>query len=349
MFRTGKTLFGAQFPRNSPLPTWIAYFIFLCLGITFLLSFLAVNDLPDNVAPDHFIAQNAYSTVNYLAENIGPRIAGTVASEVRTVGFLLDQISSMSVSPDLEIDVRHEVVNGTMPKRYRFVNIYRGIQNIVVKLSPRNVNPRLKYILMNSHYDSVPTSPGAGDDGSMVGVMLELLRFFAQKKRIDRPLVFLFNGAEEYILAGTDGFIHSNEWMPNIGMLINLEAGGTGGRELLFQVRDVHPWIMTAYKNVPHPFAATIAEEVWNSGLIPSDTDFSNFKLFLDRLPAMDMAYIGDGYAYHTRLDDMSRISVGSLQHTGDNLVKILYELDGKAELDDYLVRPWMFQPVYKT
>jgi len=83
------------------------------------------------------------------------------------------------------------------------------------KLSPKNTTSTT-YLLVNSHFDSKPTSPSAGDAGQMVVAILEVLRVMCSTKQtIRHPVVFLLNGAEENPLQASHGFITQHKWAKN--------------------------------------------------------------------------------------------------------------------------------------
>lgn len=82
--------------------------------------------------------------------------------------------------------------------------------------SDRKVNPRL--YLYNIHfYNYKNICTGAGDDGTMVVVMLEVLRVLSNTTRsLKHPIIFLFNGAEENSLQGSHAFITQHEWAKDV-------------------------------------------------------------------------------------------------------------------------------------
>lgn len=166
--------------------------------------------------------------------------------------------------------------------------------------------------------------------------MLEVLEVLATSPQpLQHNLVFLFNGAEENMLPASHGFITQHVWAEQIRAFINLEACGSGGRELLFQTGPGHPWLVDTYAKVaPHPFASIIGQELFQSGVIPADTDYRIFRDY-GHLPGLDIAYMKNGYVYHTKYDSEERIPAGSVQRAGDNLLAVVRHIAQSEELAD--------------
>nr|XP_037873577.1 endoplasmic reticulum metallopeptidase 1 isoform X5 [Bombyx mori] len=206
-------------------------------------------------------------------------------------------------------------------------NVYHGVQNVVVRVSGAGGRPRGRRrtaILLNCHFDTVPDSPGASDDGAGCAVLLEVMRALAATPHpLRHDVIFLLNGAEENILQASHGFITQHKWAKSVRAFINIEACGAGGREVLFQAGPDDPWIMEVYAAaVPHPFASSLAQELFQSGLIPADTDFRIFRDF-GKLSGVDLAWSSNGYVYHTGLDTADNIPKSALQRTGDNVLAL--------------------------
>jgi len=147
---------------------------------------------------------------------LGPRVVGSRENELEAVGIISTRMRTLraerSAVHDIEIDV--QVASGSYI-HWGAVNMYQSIQNIVVKISPKGSKSKT-WVLVNSHYDTVPAGPGAGDDGSMVAIMMETIRVLMKsKKALKHPVVFLFNGAEENPLQASHAFITQHKWAKN--------------------------------------------------------------------------------------------------------------------------------------
>lgn len=68
-----------------------------------------------------------------------------------------------------------------------------------------NAGSRRPIIVVGGHYDSVPAGPGANDNASGIGVMLELARLLAREQRAE--LRFVAFGAEEVGLIGSRAYV----------------------------------------------------------------------------------------------------------------------------------------------
>lgn len=113
--------------------------------------------------------------------------------------------------------------------------------------------------------------------------MLEVLRKISQSaEQPTNNLIFLLNGGEESNIQASHGFITQHKWAQNIGIVINLEATGADGKEILFQAGPEQAWLMKYYSRVPYPFGHVLGEEIFKSNIIPSDSDFRIFRDFGD-------------------------------------------------------------------
>ncbi|KAI5709192.1 hypothetical protein M8J76_012345 [Diaphorina citri] len=284
--------------------------------------------------PGRFIAERAYNHLVNLT-SLGPRAVGSFENEVLTVNLLRKEINNIIQRADPkvhQIRLDTQTVSGAFPLTFLdgMTNVYRNVQNVIVRIGP--VVESAHSLLVNCHYDTVPDR--ASDDGSSCALMLEILRVVSlSPSPLQNNIVFLFNGAEEAFLQASHGFITQHRWARNVRAFVNLEACGAGGREVLFQSGPRNPWLMEVYsRSVPHPFASSLAQDVFQSGLIPGDTDFRIFRDF-GNIPGLDFAWNKNGYVYHTRLDTTAQIPLATLQRTGDNILPLLLNLVNSKQL----------------
>ena len=154
------------------------------------------------------------------------------------------------------------------------------------------------------------------------------------------------------------------QWSPSakdVGAFINIESTGPWGPDVLFQHQG---WALNAYaRAAPRPrgnsvrvqgrragvssyssplfwFSLTIfiapllcqvAQDFFELGAIPADTDYRVLRESSDklRIPGIDVAFLFDGLAYHTKEDTWTRIRPGTLQGMGENVLATAVEFMG--------------------
>ncbi|ALC42478.1 CG9416, partial [Drosophila busckii] len=321
---------------GAPIFCVIWFTLFYVTAIPSFYSYPNQLYIRDEVKhPDEFIGERAQIQLAEFAA-IGNKMLGSMG-HVNTLNFILREIEKINAQArkdiyELEWEVQHG--RGTF-YLWNVTSTYDNVTSVVAKIK-RKDSQNNNYLLLNSHFDSEAKTPGVGDAGIMIVIMLETLRVISRSERpLVHPLVFLFNGAEETGLRASHSFITNHRWAPNCKALINLDSSGSGGREVLFQTGPNHPWLARYYKkHAPHPFSITLAEELFQNNFIPSDTDFRIFRDF-GSLPGLDMAHALNGYVYHTTYDDFKNLERGTYQSTGENVLALTWALANAPELDD--------------
>ncbi|KAI0820291.1 hypothetical protein BC628DRAFT_1524628 [Trametes gibbosa] len=335
---------------KAPQRRWGPVRSLLCLAPLFFLapfySYRVHYALPDPVIdivdPTTALPQLSEARIlahaKYLSEDIGYRTVGTrehalgdawVLQQAEAVRAECESIVQAHPERKLQCEVWHQQGSGShrfdmMGKR--LYKTYVNLTNIVVRVSAGTDESKEHAVLVNSHVDSTLPSPGAADDALSVGVMLECLRVLVNTPGWEpkHAIVMLFNNAEESLQDGSHLFSTQHPVAKTVRAAINLEAAGTTGPELLFQATSEQ--MVKAYAKVPRPSGSVIANEIFSSGIILSDTDFRQFELYLN-VTGLDMAVVGNSYLYHMRKDLVENIETGVAQHMADNVLALLLHL----------------------
>lgn len=144
-------------------PAFLIFWLVLLFAVVIPIFFslptgLTIENAQAN--PGKFIAERAERIVIDFGK-IGPKVVGSHANENHTVQLLLHQLEDIRsvMQTDLfEMEVDVQVVSGAY-LHWTMVNMYQGVQNVVVRFSTKASTSK-SYLLINSHFDSKPGSPG---------------------------------------------------------------------------------------------------------------------------------------------------------------------------------------------
>ena len=263
---------------------------------------------PANAPSDAFSGERAMAHLPVIASE--PHPVGSPA-QARVRDYLVQELTEIG----LEVEVQR----------------IRGLENVVARL--RGSNPTGAFAIV-AHYDTVSYSPGAGDNGSAVAALLEIMRALAAGPAPRNDVIALFDDSEEIgPFAGTKAFVREHPWMSDVRVAISIDTAVAGA----ISTNEVGPrdngWLV-------HVLARAYTGGVWTSfsgGGLYNSTPF--------RDAGIAVLALEDNYPFrqkHTAEDVPEIISAASVQQMGDQTVAIARELSG---LD--LANPWGEQETF--
>ncbi|KAI8096685.1 uncharacterized protein BX664DRAFT_257923 [Halteromyces radiatus] len=215
-------------------------------------------------------------------------------------------------------------------------------RNVLARI--HGTDPELKHqsILVNAHFDSVPTSNGVTDNGMGTCVTLELLRYY-----VDHPpkhtLIFLLNNFEEGGLFGAHLFAN-HPWFESVKTFINLEGAGAGGKSILVRSSTLFGVKQLASSGAHYMQASPLGNDLMKSSIMKSDTDYTVFDKH--GLSGMDLAFYGPRSHYHTQRDTLAYTSPNSLQYMGAIALGTLRNLDNSGLLKEDMMEPVVYYDI---
>lgn len=270
--------------------------------------------LPASAPPTEFSSGRAMEHLRVIARNSHP-IGSLEHAAVRE--YISGVLNGLGVTPSLQ---KTTVVNSA-PGSYRGATI----QNIVGRLLGTGNS---KAVMLVAHYDSVPSSPGASDDGAGVTTLLETARALKAGPPLKNDVIFLFTDGEEISLLGAKAFMEEHPWAKDVGVALNFEARGNGGPSVMFETSRNNGWLVSEFaKAAPAPIANSLSQEIYKR--LPNDTDLSIIKK--NGLPGLNFAYINGFTRYHTGTDSVENIDERSLQHHGSYALALTRHFGGLA------------------
>ena len=185
-------------------------------------------------------------------------------------------------------------------------------------------------LLLMTHHDSVWGSPGAGDDAMAMAAALETARALKARGRMERDLILLLTDSEEIGLDGSAAFFGKHPLAPKVGMIINMEARGAGGRANMFETGPGNGGQMGVYAaTVERPAANSLAVLIYD--LMPNSTDYTVAKQ--RGIAGFNLAVLDRAWSYHSPLATPSAVDPASLQDMGDQALALASAMAFAREL----------------
>lgn len=210
----------------------------------------------------------------------------------------------------------------------------------IIALRPGR-DPTAPAVLMMAHHDSVWASPGAADDTAGVAAALEIARAIPQADQA-RDLAILFTDAEELGLFGAKAFFGSDKndsasfhgpgdpLAGRIGVIINMETRGGGGRAFMFETGAQAGNMIDLYRDaVRQPSTTSMAVKLYQ--LLPNSTDLT--AALKRGIPGFNLAFTGRAGLYHSPLATPDNLDQGALQHLGSQGLDLARALVTASEI----------------
>ncbi len=201
-------------------------------------------------------------------------------------------------------------------------------------------------MLLAAHYDTVPGSPGAGDDGAGTAVVLEVARTLTHSgpRATRNNVVVLLTDAEEPGLQGAQAFVREQAHTLGPTVVLNHEARGVTGAPMTFRMTSPNAELLEALSAAREAFADSATEAAFAA--FPNDSDLRHFAAA--GMHGYDTALVAGAAHYHSPLDDLASLAPASVQHMGRTSLDLARQLADRdlsrlADAEQHIVTtlPW--------
>ncbi len=263
--------------------------------------------VPATAAAGHFSAERASRHLKKIT--IEPHPVGSEGNR-RVREYLLQSIKQLGLDGQVQTATGISTIDGLNAAT---------VHNVMAR-KPGSRSSRA--ILLVAHYDAVPHSFGAGDDGAGVAAILETVRALNTQPVLTNDLIVLFTDGEEQGMLGAEAFT-GHPWMEDVGLVLNFEGRGSNGPVFMFETSRQNGILIEELSRVaPKPVTNSLTYEVYK--LLPNYTDFTVFNSMKDPPPGYNFSFIHQHAHYHTPLDNFDQVDLRSVQHHGSYMLSLV-------------------------
>src|SRR5437764_5917540 len=235
-----------------------------------LVAFLSVwlqnppAPVPATAAATEFSAERALQHVEAIAR--APRPIGS-ATHAAARDYIFQQLRAFGLEAEIQ---KTTAINPNPTPLF----LSGTVENVLAR---KRGGGDGHAVLLVAHYDSVPTGPGANDDGVGVATLLETARALTASARLQNDIVFLFTDAEETGLLGARAFMAEHRWAKKVEVALNFEGRGNGGPVIMFETSPQNGGLVGALaKASGYPLANSLSDEIYKR--LPNTTALTVLK-----------------------------------------------------------------------
>jgi len=275
--------------------------------------------LPVSAPLTSFSAARAMIDVHAIAMRPHPAAS---ADNARVRAYLADRLRTLGIVPEERRYLIDPDGYATLHRWNPQASPAAELGDLVGVLPGRDRT--LPAVALMAHMDTVWGSPGGADDSAGVAAILELLRAIRARGTPARDIVVLFTDGEEIGLSGARAFWPADGVAHHVGVVVNLESRGAGGRATMFETGADNAGMIALFaRAVAHPVANSMAVLAYR--LMPNDTDFT---ISLGQgLPGFNFAMLGRPQYYHSPRATPDRLDPRTMQDMGSQALDIVSAL----------------------
>ncbi len=273
---------------------------------------------PASAPATSFSAERAMTDIHAIAVRPHPT---TSADNARVRAYLVDRLRGLGIAAEERRYLIDAQGTATLRRWSGQDGVGTEMADVVGVLPGRN--PALPAVAMMAHYDTVWGSPGSGDDSAGVAAILETLRAIKAQGPAARDILVLFTDGEEIGLSGARAFWPLDALARHVGVVINLEARGAGGRATMFETGSDNGAMVGELGRGAPTVANSMAVLAYR--LMPNDTDLTPVRKL--GLPGFNFAIMGRPQYYHSPRAMVDRLDPRALQDLGSQALGLVSTL----------------------
>jgi hypothetical protein len=282
----------------------------LLAGLVVLVAVIAVTPFgaprprPASAPATEFSSERAMDLLRQIAAEPRP-IASDHAGRARDL--IYGRLRQLGLGPHI---LASEIVSARDPR------VAGVVRNVAGRLPGRDTS---RAVLLMAHYDTVPTAPGAADDGTGVAALLEVARALRAGPPPRNDIIFLFTDGEERGLLGAQAFLRDDSWAFGTAVVLNFDSAGSSSPALMYETSPGNGLLVRELVDSTQPYTSSLMYEVSRRQPIISD-----FRAFLARgIPGMSFGMLDGPGFNHTAYDSVDAVNEAGLQHEGETALAL--------------------------